>query len=309
MLFFFKDFKVMLLLFALLGFATTFSSGSKDAWIVDMINRNNKKLTHRFFGKMQFFINFGLVISGIIGAFFVKNYGLSIIWLATFSSYVLSITILYFFAKEDYLRKNVGLSKSFSRLKTQSKQALSYSYKHHVLFYLIFAGMIATFALGLQESIAWVPLLRSLGMQEYQFGYLWSAMTLIAGIAPIFAVKFLKKGKEKNLIVAGLILFALVTAGILFAYNLIIALIIMFLGILFYFAKSPSEEVYFHRFIPSKLRATIGSIKNMTFALATLIILPIEGFLVDNIGAKYTIFISTIPMVLAVILYLKIKEK
>lgn len=308
-LFFWKDFKLMLLSFAVLGLAATFSSGSKDAWIVDMINKKNKKIIHGFFNKMQFFISMGLIFSGILGAFLVKHYGISIIWIAAFSSYILSITLLYLFTKENYLRKKIRILESLSKLKNQTKQALSYSFSHHVLFYLIFAGMVASFSLNLQGNIAWIPLLQDLGMKEYHFGYLWSAMALVMAISPLFAIKFLKKGKERNFIIIGLILWTITTFCILWVYNILFALVIMFLGLLFYFSKSPSEEVYFHRFIPSKLRATVGSIKSMMHSIAVIIILPIEGWLVDNIGARYTIFISAILMIPAIILYLKIKEK
>ena len=307
-LFFWKDFKLMLISFTVLGLATTFSSGSKDAWIVDMINKTNRKVIHGFFSKMQFFISVGLIFSGIIGAFLVKIYGLSIIWIAAFSSYILSIILLQIFTRGDYLRKKTNFFGSISNLKKQTKISLSYSRKHHIIFYLILAGMVAAFALNLQSSIAWIPLLEDLGMKEHQFGYLWSAMSLITAISPILALKFLKKGKEKNFIVLGLVFWSIITAGILFAYNLIFALIVMFLGLLFYFAKNPSEEVYFHRFIPSKLRATVGSIRNMVFSLAIIIILPIEGWLVDNIGPRYTILISVLLMIPAIIIYSKIRE-
>jgi len=307
-LFFWKDFKLMLISFTVLGLATTFSSGSKDAWIVDMINKTNRKVIHGFFSKMQFFISVGLIFSGIIGAFLVKIYGLSIIWIAAFSSYILSIILLQIFTRGDYLRKKTNFFGSISNLKKQTKISLSYSRKHHIIFYLILAGMVAAFALNLQSSIAWIPLLEDLGMKEHQFGYLWSAMSLITAISPILALKFLKKGKEKNFIVLGLVFWSIITAGILFAYNLIFALIVMFLGLLFYFAKNPSEEVYFHRFIPSKLRATVGSIRNMVFSLAVIIILPIEGWLVDNIGPRYTILISVLLMIPAIIIYSRIRE-
>lgn len=308
-LFFWKDFKLMLLSFAFLGFASTFSSGSKDAWIVDMINKKNKKVIHGFFSKMQFFICGGLVFSGILGAILVKNYGLSIIWIVTFFSYIFSVVFLFFFTKEDYLRKKANLSESFLKLKNQAKKSLSYSYNHPVLFYIIFAGMVAMLASNLQGTIAWIPLLKSFGMKEHYFGYLWSVMALVMAISPIFAIKFLKKKRERNFIVLTSILWIITTALILLANNIILALIILFLGLFFYCSSNPSEEVYFHRFVPSKLRATVGSVKNMMFSIVVIIILPIEGWLVDNIGSKYTIFISAILMIPAIILYSKIKEK
>jgi MFS family permease len=307
-LFFWKDFKLMLLSFIVLGFASTFSSGSKDAWIVDNIKKKDKKLIHRFFNKMQFFISFGSIFSGILGAIMVKNFGISIIWIASFLSYILSISLLFFFAKDHFTPKKIKTISSLEKLKQQSKQSLDYSLKHHVLFYLIFAGMIAALSLNLCGSIARVQFLKDLGMNDYYFGYFWSITSLIMALSPVLSLIFLKKGKEKKFIVFALILWVLSIASVLFANNLILGLIIILLGSLFYCSKNPSEEVYFHRYVPSRLRATIGSLKNMTTSLAIIIILPIEGLLVDSIGARLTIFISAIIMIPAIILYLKIKE-
>ena len=152
-------------------------------------------------------------------------------------------------------------------------------------------------------------LFRSFGMKEYYFGYLWSVLAFITAVSPFIATRILKKGKERKFVIGALILWAVSTAFIVFANNIVIALAIMFLAMLFYSSKGPCEEVYFHRFIPSKLRATVGSVKNMALSLAIIIALPIEGFLVDNIGAKYTILISSVLMIPAIILYSRIKER
>jgi ACS family tartrate transporter-like MFS transporter len=174
---------------------------------------------------------------------------------------------------------------------------------------MIFAVMIAIFSLNIQGNVAWIPLLSGFGMKEYYFGYLWSVLAFITAVSPFIATRILKKGKERKFVIGALILWAVSTAFIVFANNIVIALAIMFLAMLFYSSKGPCEEVYFHRFIPSKLRATVGSVKNMALSLAIIIALPIEGFLVDNIGAKYTILISSVLMIPAIILYSRIKER
>ncbi|MDP3027628.1 MAG: MFS transporter [Nanoarchaeota archaeon] len=307
-LFFIKDFYWILFIFAFWGFGATFSSGSKDAWIVDMINKKDKKLVHGFFNKMQLFIHLGSVFSGLLGAVAVRYFGISIIWLFSAACYLASIVLLFLFAQEVYTARKIKISDSFRNLKIQTKKSLSYSYHHHVLLYLFIAGIIFVIASQLQASISWVPLLKNLGMQDYQFGYLWSVMCLITAVSPVFAVKFLKKGKERNFIVMATIFGAVINLFILFAFNLFSALPVLILSLFFFFSTSPSKEVYFHRFIPSKLRATIGSVRSMIIALASIISLPIGGLLVDWIGSRYTIFISSLIMIPAIIIYLKIKE-
>ncbi|MEK6886238.1 MAG: MFS transporter [Nanoarchaeota archaeon] len=307
-LFFFKNYFVLLLLFLILGIASTFSSGSKDAWVVDLINKKNKHLVHNFFTKMQTFIYSGLILSGILGAFLVKFFGLGIIWLASATSYFISIVLLSVFAKEVYVKKKIELADSFKNLKNQTSTALHYSYKHHVLFYLLLSIMVASISMSLQAAISWTPLLKEFGVQDYAFGYLWSGMSLMAAISPLFATKFMKKGKEKRFIVLALILCATVTSLILFVSSLVPALLILFISLLFGYSKNPVQSVYFHKFIPTKLRATISSVESMFLSIGLIISPPIAGFLVDNIGPKYTIFISAIVMIPAILLFSKIKE-
>lgn len=309
-LFFFNSFYGIMIIFALWGFGCTFSSGSKDAWIVDSLNKKNKGIIHSFFAKQQFFIHFGLFLSGIMGAFIVRQTGLDIIWLVAAISYLVSIILLAFFTTEDYeLGKRKTIVQSFTGLKKQSKTALGYSYKHPVLFYFLAAGITFIFAVGLQESISWIPLLMGLGMKDYAFGYLWSVMALVVAVSPLLGHVLMRKGKERNYIILALLITAIILPLVLIAYNLIFAILILLLVSLFITSKSPAEEVYFHRFVPLKLRATVGSIRNMMTSLASILALPLAGLLVDNIGSRYTIVISAVLLIPAILIYLKIKEK
>jgi len=307
-LFFIKDFYFILLIFALWGFGATFSSGSKDAWIVDMINKKNKKLIHNFFNNQQITIGLGLVLSGLFGAITVRYFGISIIWLFSASCYLVSIILLSIFTKEIYTPKKIRISNSFKNLKIQTKKSFNYSYHHKILFYFIIALIISGVAFNFQAGISKTPLLKSLGLQEYQFGYWFSVMALLAAISPLFARKFLKRGKERKFIVITTILGAVINLFILFTFSLLLAIPVLLLSLFFYNSNTPAQEVYFHRFIPSKLRATIGSVRSMLTVLASAIALPVVGLLVDWIGPRYTIFISSLLMIPVIILYLKIKE-
>ncbi|HJX50061.1 MAG TPA: MFS transporter, partial [Candidatus Nanoarchaeia archaeon] len=265
-------------------------------------------LMHNYFTKAQAFDSFGLIVSGLFGAFLVARIGFSVIWPVAAASFLASFLILTF-AKEGYIKRKVKIKEAFKELINQTKRSANYSYKHHVLFYFLLAGFVALFSLNLQANISWIPLLQSLGMPDYAFGYLWSMIAVVIMVSPLLATKLLKKGKERNFIILGMVLCALITSLILFAFNLILAVAVMLGALFFYFAKRPAERVYFHRFIPSKLRATIGSIEGLILSIATIISLPLAGILVDKIGARYTIFISALVMIPAIIIYLMIKEK
>lgn len=307
-LFFFKNYFAIMFIFSIWGIGATFSSGSKDAWIVDSINKTNKKLVHNFFNKTVIFINLGLVFSGFLGAYFVKNYGLDIIWLTTSFSYLISISLLLFFTTEDYRREKVNIKESFGKVFVQSKETISYGYKHPVLFYYLCAGLLLAVAGNLNASFTWTPFMKSLNFPDSYFGYMWSLMAFFSAIAPIASSKLLKKGKEKKFITTSLIISAVVMLLILLPQNYIFALVILSMSTFFWMIGRPASEVFFHRFIPSKMRATMGSVRSMTIYIGGILGLVLTGYLIDLIGVKPTMLLYVPLMIPIIFLYLKIKE-
>ncbi len=308
-LFFFENYFAIMFIFAIWGIGGTFSSGSKDAWIVDSINKKNKKLVHNFFNKMMIFIQLGLIFSGFLGAYLVNKNGLSIIWLVTSFSYLISICLLFFFTTEDYRREKVKIRESFGKVFVQSKETISYGYNHHVLFYYLFAGFLFAIAGCLNASLTWTPFMKNLNFPDAYFGYMWSLMAFFSAIAPMVSSKLLKKGKEKNFIIFSLAISAIVMFLILLPQNYIFALAILSLFTFSWMIGRPASEVFFHRFIPSKMRATMGSVRSMTIYIGGILGSIITGYLMDLIGVKFTMLLY-IPLIIPIIfLYLKIKEE
>jgi len=307
--FFLKDYYFLLAVAGLWGIGMTFSSGSKDAWIVDMINKKDKKLIPNFFNKMQIFISGGLAISGLLGVFLVGIFGIKIIWIPAMISYFISITLLSIFAKEEHKKQKTHIKGSTKTLYAQSKETIAYGYKHHVLFYYLIATFLLMLAGSLSMQVSWTPFLKNLAFPDSYFGYLWTIMAFFSMLGPMASNKFLKKGKERNFIVTSLIITILITLLILAVNNWAIALLIIALFTFFIDLRTPASQVYFHRFIPGKLRATMGSIKSMIMSIGAILGTIASGYLVDIIGARYTILLYAPIAIFAVIFYLKIKEK
>jgi len=144
---------------------------------------------------------------------------------------------------------------------------------------------------------------------DYAFGYFWSGIWAVTMIAPFFSKFLLKKGNERNLLIAFTIINSAILALTFFAFNYIIAIAIILSSYFFVGLKFPVYKTYFHRFIPRKMRATIGSIEGMVSSLAAIISLPLGGYLVDSIGARHTILIAALLSIPIVIVYLMIREK
>lgn len=306
-IYFFTNYFIILGVIAFIGLSSTFISGADEAWATDLINKKNKNLLHSYFAKTMSFGSIGFVVSGLIGAFFVKSLGIGIIWLATSTSLFVSFFVLIF-AKEYYSKKEITFGKSIKNIKNQTKTSIKYCYHKKALFYIILAGFFLVFASSFSNLVTWTGLLKNLNFPDYAFGYFMFAIGFIGIFAPLISIKLMKSNNKRNLILfssIGLIIFIF---GIIFAYNLVLVFI-MVLGFSFFqYIIIPAKSTYFQKFIPTRLRATIGSINSMLVSLVGIIALPIAGFLADSIGPKYTIFISGFIMIPAIVIYYKLKE-
>lgn len=307
LIFFTTNFYFIAALFAIIGFGMTFSSGAHEAWTTDLINKNKKSLLTKFFAKRQSFDSFALVVSGFIGAFLVKQFGLSVIYPVTGLSYLFSFVILAF-GKEHFIKRKNTISKSFQRINKQSIFAINYAKNHSVLFYFLLSSMFFVIAGGFGSEISWVPLIKNFGFPQHAFGYLFSALAIIGIIAPLTSSLFHKKGKEKQFLLLAMILFSLLLLPILFVNSLFFAFLLIIPSIFIIYLSRPIERTFFHKFIPSKLRATIGSVESMILSIAGVITPPLAGLSVDYLGPKITIFLSAILVIPAIIVFSRIKE-
>ena len=308
-LLFFDNFYYLIIIFAILGFAGTFESGARESWVVDLIKKEKKNnLQQHYFVKIDSITSIGIVLSGILGAFFVKQFGLSSIWffggIACFSSFFLLL-----FAKENFIKRKVKMKDSFRNLVKQSKISIKYVRHHNVLFLFLIATAIIAFASEFNGSLAWVPFLKNLGFPDYAFGYLWSAMGIVGIFAPFISLKSLKKGRERKFILNLIILTILVLSLVIFSKSVFFTFIILLSQLFLSGMSRPVERNYFHKLIKSKLRATVGSVEGMLLVLASLLAMPLTGLSIDSLGAKDTILISALLMIPSVIIFLKIKDE
>ena len=74
----------------------------------DLIKKEGKNFLHEYFAKSRSIDSFGLVISGILGAFLVKQFGVSIIWIAAGISFFVTFLLLGF-AKEHFIKRKIKM--------------------------------------------------------------------------------------------------------------------------------------------------------------------------------------------------------
>ena len=306
-IFFVSNFYGLLIIFFLWGIFGTFISGAKQSWVADNLKFNKRsELLENFFIKYSSFIKISLFLAGFIGAFFVKQFGLDIIWMVTGISLIISGLILLP-TKEYKISKDAD--KSFKGLMNQSHSSIKYGLKHKILLGLIVAIFFVSFWNTFGGDIVWQPFLRNIGFPIYAFGLLFSGITLVGAFVPYLAKPLLKKiGKENKFLALMILVQILIVILVLFAGHWIFGVLLLLLAHTAFDLYSPIRMNYFQRFVPSKMRATITSFEGMIVALAFALAAPLAGFLGDTFGPRITISISGIFLIPAVVIYLRIKE-
>ncbi|MCF7799191.1 MFS transporter [Candidatus Woesearchaeota archaeon] len=304
---FVQDFKWLLVIFLVWGFAQTFISGAKESWVVDNLHYWKKKnLVKEFFIKEQSIIFASLFFSGLLGAFVVSKQGLSSIWLFASLSYLITAGIL-FFVKEHKLTKEKKLT--YRDVMLQSKRSLRYAVGHHTLLFIIFALFFVMFRDAFAGDLMWQPFLSNLGLPVFAFGFVFSISTLLGVLVPVFTKFLAKKFSRESHYLAFLIgAIILLDISVIFIQHYVVGLIVLFLAFTLLYMFMPVNQSFFHSFIPGKLRATVTSFSGMVVALAFVISSPLAGYLADVITPRYTIALGSIILLPALILYIKIKD-
>ncbi|MEK6823312.1 MAG: MFS transporter, partial [Nanoarchaeota archaeon] len=132
LVYFTTDFYALLVIFALLGVASTFVSGAYEAWTTELVRKHDKKLLHPFFTKKMSIDSAGLLLGGLVGATVVKVLGIRVIWLVAAAAFFAGFVILLF-AKEQFTPKRAHVGEAVRQFHTQMHRSLSFSFRHHVI--------------------------------------------------------------------------------------------------------------------------------------------------------------------------------
>jgi predicted MFS family arabinose efflux permease len=158
------------------------------------------------------------------------------------------------------------------------------------------------------SGMVWTALLRTFNFPDYAFGYLWSLTGLVGIVAPLFSRKLLKKDNERKLMIFIWGLYFLTMICVLWVQSAGTALIIMIIGSFLVNARWPIQRIYLHRFIPDKIRATVGSVESIVVSIGFMAASVLVGYAADIIGPKMTLFCGTFLILPVIYIYLKIKE-
>ncbi len=316
-----KNLLFLLVLFALFGIAITFRSGAKQAWIVEHLIKNKRKdLIQNYFTRKSIISAAGIIFAGLfLSGFFyflpadleLKIFGLNLlsidlIWIIEGVS-ALFIGGFLLFTKEDFLIKTKKPANYIKQSIDLVKKGFIYSFKHPVIFALLVSATLGTIFSGI-VFISLQPFMINNGVPIEYFGVISSFVGFFAIFSPKISQIICTKFKKKNLYLAFL-------EGIRFFFTFIIlltsgifsALFFLFIFKIFYSFENPISSAYFQEHAPSKQRATIGSIQNISYSFGGFIAFGLGAFVLNFISPKLFIFFGGFLIIPIIIIYLKIR--
>ena len=303
-----NNFYLLIFLWSFVGFGMTFISGAQESWVVDNLNHYNRKdLSQEFFIKNYSISSIGMIFAPIIGAFIVKNSALRILWLVSGAGFLMGAFILTLFATEMYKPKKLSIINSLKKTWKNSKEGVRFSLSHRTVFLLILGSVFI--GLLLFGENGWQPFMVNLSMPQYALGFVYSVVAIGWVLCPFIPKLFKKLSVIKAVVIVIIVRMMLLFSVLLIRppFYLLAAAVLVF-DQSFKAMSDPLLFNYIHNFIPTRIRATIISIKSMSIQIAAALSGLIAGVLQDILGPQIVLALGGLFGVFAIATFLKIKD-
>ncbi|MFA5406313.1 MAG: MFS transporter [Candidatus Nanoarchaeia archaeon] len=305
----------ILLSFIINAIAITFRSGASEAWLVDYLNHYGKKSylnkvmsrDRSLFSIMSFFV---AVLSSIILFLFKDTYGLITVVRVMFLVEALLIFISGFVGlttKEPYFKKKKVKSyfkSELGNIKATLKKSLKIIKDSKRLPYFFIGASVFFFGIAPMSS-GWQIQLTNNNIDIVLFGVISGLTYLINFFFLSLNEKIGKKVGVKRLIIISLITISF--TGILFGFNFgfwLIPIYLLFYGI--WDLLFVNLSVKMNEIIPSKQRATILSLKNVTDAIPMMLSsILLFGLVTDYFSINISLIIGAVFFLISTFFFTK----
>ncbi|MAG76044.1 MAG: hypothetical protein CL811_04710 [Colwelliaceae bacterium] len=305
-IFLFTEFWIIVPFWILGDIAWAFSSGAGSAWAIDALKIAKKKdRIVSLFSRGSIFNQGGHIIGGLIG-FFIIAISFRFIWLAIALTNLVMFFVIWRYMEERNFKPTKTphnyLMKSFIKARE------SFSYLIHSdnleLRILMFGGFFSAMAFSFFSIGMPLMLTQNLNLDPEYLSGLSGLLAILALGAPLIGEKMAhKKGFRKPL--TGLLI-AVGLAMIIFGFSKTLALAILALALvsILEVAIDVVEDSAFHHVFTSRIRASLGSLNSINWAIASSLGVFLAGLGVNFLGIVNTILIGGIFVFLTSFIYL-----
>lgn len=306
-IFFSSNYFLLLFLFALWGIITAFTSGADDAWAIELMPEELKeKALNYYYSLSSSFYSIGMIGAGLLSSLLIKFYGNTSVWIARLF-FIGIILIIFLFTQENFKRKKGEESNLKIFLKNLS-QGFSHFWRNKNIRNIIVGEFFATIALVGVGSVALQKYLLQSSLAENKWGIIYSISASVGIFVPLLASFLAKKfSSQKNYLITVFISHAVLFLSASIILNPFFAALFILLHNNFEDAFNPINSSFLHKEIPSKIRATMGSLQATSIGLSASIGTLAGGFLTNYFGGQMAISILALLFLPAILFYTKIK--
>ena len=305
---FFQSFVWICIIFCINALAETLFSGSDQAWVSDVIEKNDKKLIDSYFSRNRSISNFWFIIAWILASLVAKYLWYNRLWFVYGTWTIIAGTILCFAENwkqwyeedwEDWLKKDFWL---------HIKSTFKYIAKNKVIC-LLFLWIALFYIIDELTGLIWTPYIQELWVDIDNLGFIYWIIWVCWIFVPLLAEKILKMQKNFMLYV----LWVCVWMAILLIVSSIstCAILIIWIFVVYNFIDDfilPIDTTLTNKVAEKTKRSTILSIKSMVENLACIIWWPLAWALLGYISYSQWLFVAAGLMLIMGVVYYSVKK-
>ena len=276
-----QSFTLLLLLMFMLGVAETFTTGAMDAWLIDTLRHEKKESwVYRCLSRKKSLFLLATVPSFLMASVLIAL-GLSEsvsflgilrwLWIGSGVICIFTAIVALAFGTESYFhRSKQQFTDVFKEVLRMSKSGAAHAFQHPVLLFLMIGNGLSMFAL-MVFVVGWQPFFQDLvHIPPVYFGVLLAVLGVLSAAVLTQSTKILKYlGHARDAI----IILTIIAMASLFIFAQNFAIMVTLAGAAIFWIifelLEPLQVHYFNKFVPSKSRATIGSVSSMFSTIFT----------------------------------------
>ena len=299
---------MLIVVFAVWGLPITLISGAAEAWVVDKLKAVKREdLIDDFFAKDQSINMMGFIFASILAGLVVKYWGMDMLWYISGISMLATIPVLMV-QKEYFVPKKVNFKETMKQAGQNIKEGARFSISNKQVFYLliamIFIAIGGEFVMVLKQ-----PYMELMGIPREFFGYIAAIGSALCVGTPFLAKAIGQRTKNKNVYLAmHTLIFAAVIIAIIFINMAWLAALILIILSVRWSMFNPVFEPYFQNILPTEIRATMGSFRNMVYAIGLLIGDIILSLFTDSFGPGNMLVLGGLITLPAILFFFSAKK-
>ncbi|MBU7033457.1 MAG: MFS transporter [Theionarchaea archaeon] len=295
--------------FILWGFPISLTSGAIEAWVVDNLQYEQREdLIQEFYVKMMSIRSVGFIIASILSGVIVHVAGMDMLWYV-YGSVLLGSVVLLVKQDEHHEKKSVQFRENFLETYKNIKNGAQFTLKTKSVFYLMIASFFITIGFEI-VLICSKPYLEFMGFPREYLGYL-SAIGAALSVGMPFIARYGTTLFRKTQTYFSLhaTIFSIILISVFFTRNPFLVAFIFVALTLRDTSLSPVIDPFFQKLIPTPLRATIGSFRNMVLSAAILVGDFVIALMGDVAGPHLMLVFGGFIILPSIMFYMGITEK